>query len=285
MIIVRLQGGLGNQLFQYAAAKALATRLGRGFKSEIITSLQKDKLRTIALNDLQAPFELATPKEIRNFIQFPLLYRHKPALVARMGKHIYREPHFQYDPHFLTLTDPVYLDGFFQSPKYFQDIEELIRQDFQVRSEQVQAVMQKGKELTAKSSVAIHIRRGDFANAKAVNYHGILTSEYYMKAIEVIKSKVPGASFHFFSDDIAWVKEKIPMDKGSELVSLQTTSSIEDFYLMTKCQHNIIANSSFSWWTAWLNNNPGKNVIAPKKWFVVEGINTDDLIPAGWIRL
>jgi len=283
MIIARLQGGLGNQLFQYAAARSLATRLHKPFRLETITSLQKDKLRHIALHDLQAGFELASAAEVKKFVYFPTLYRHKPAFFSKLGKHIYREPHFHFDPHFLQLGDPVFIDGFWQSHLYFKEIDSIIRQDFTVKPELVKNVIAKGIELQDKSSVAVHIRRGDFLQSKAAAYHGILDAGYYTKAIALIKEKVPGASIHYFSDDIEWVKANLPAD-NAEFVSAFTKSAIEDFYLMTKCNHNIIANSSFSWWTAWLNNNPGKIVVAPKQWFAV-GHNTNDLIPGGWIRI
>jgi hypothetical protein len=284
MIIARLQGGLGNQLFQYAAARALATRLHKPFRLETITSLQKDKLRHIALNDFNIPFELATVKEIKQFLYFPGLYRHQPGFFSKFGKHIYREPHFHFDQQFLQLDDPVYLDGFWQSHLYFKDIEDSIRQDITVRPGLIQNVVSKAKELQNKSSVAVHIRRGDFLNPKAAAYHGILDAAYYSKAITLLAEKIPGASIHYFSDDIEWVKANLPAE-NAEYVSSFTNSAIEDFYLMTQCKHNIIANSSFSWWPAWLNNNPGKIVIAPKNWFANPAINTNDLIPGEWLRI
>jgi hypothetical protein len=284
MIIARLQGGLGNQLFQYAAARALATRLNKPFKLETITSLQKDKLRHIALNDFRAAFELATTEEVKQFVYFPSLYRHKPAFFSRLGKHVYREPHFHFDPCFFELNDPVLIDGFWQSPLYFKDIEATLRQDFTIKEELVQRVKEKGKELASKPSVAVHIRRGDFLKPRPAAYHGVLDTDYYSKAIELLAEKVPDLSVHYFSDDIKWVQQNLPA-YNAEFVSSFTRSAIEDFYLMTRCRHNIIANSSFSWWPAWLNDNPGKIVIAPKKWFAVSHINTGDLIPAGWIRV
>jgi hypothetical protein len=132
----------------------------------------------------------------------------------------------------------------------------------------------------------VHIRRGDFLNEKITAYHGVLSAFYFEKAIGLIREKIPSASIYFFSDDIEWVKQNLAVDKNSVFVSsFITRSAIEDFYLMTKCKHNIIANSSFSWWPAWLNNNPDKIVVAPKKWFADSSINTNDLIPQDWIRI
>jgi hypothetical protein len=284
MIIARLQGGLGNQLFQYAAAKALATRLNRSFKLDAITSLKGDKLRQIALHQLEAGFELATKSEIRKFVFFPTLYRHKPALFSKIGRRIYRERSFSFDQKFLRLRNPIFLDGFWQSPRYFEDIESIIRDDFQVRPELIKKVVQKGNELSAAPSIAVHVRRGDFLNPKIAAYHGVLEPGYYEKAIELVKQKIPNATVHFFSDDIEWVKENIPAAASTEFVSSPNRSAIEDFYLMTRCQHHIIANSSFSWWTAWLNDKPGKIVVAPKSWFAVD-LDTKDLIPRDWIQI
>jgi hypothetical protein len=285
MIIVRLQGGLGNQLFQYAAGKALAHRLNKPFKLETITSLQKDKKRSIALQGLQGDFALASPKEVKEFLTFPSLYRHNTAFFSRFGRNIYKEPHFHFDKNFSCLKDPVFLDGFWQSPFYFQDIESTIRKDFTVKPELVSKVLEKGKELEQRSSVAVHVRRGDFTNKAATSYHGILSAFYYEKAIGLIKEKDPSACIYFFSDDIEWVKQNLAVDKNVQFISSFENSAIEDFYLMTKCRHNIVANSSFSWWPAWLNSNPDKMVIAPKKWFVDTTINTNDLIPPEWRRL
>jgi Glycosyl transferase family 11 len=284
MIIVRLQGGLGNQLFQYAAGKALATQLDKPFKLETITSIQKDKRRVIALHDVQTTFELASTKEVNEFVRFPSLYRH-PISLFKMGKNIYHEPHFHFDQNFFKVNDPVFLDGFWQSPLYFKDIETIIRNDFVIKPGLIKNVIEKGKELEGKPSIAVHIRRGDFLNPKISAYHGVMSAFYFEKAVGLIREKVPDAFVYFFSDDIGWVKQNLSVDRNTEFVSSPNQSAIEDFYLMTKCRHNIIANSSFSWWPAWLNTNPDKIVVAPKKWFADSSINTNDLIPSDWIRI
>ncbi|MBL7743837.1 MAG: alpha-1,2-fucosyltransferase [Chitinophagaceae bacterium] len=281
MIIARLQGGLGNQLFQYAATKALAEKLSVPFKFDAITSLQKDKQRKIALHDFQASFELAAKNEIKKFVFFPSLYRHSPSFFANFGKHIYREPHFHFDQYFFRLTDPVFLDGFWQSPLYFKDIEDIIRQDFLIKENLIKNVKELGKELENRNSVAVHVRRGDFLTPKASMYHGVMDEGYYEKAITLIKEKQQEVSVYYFSDDTDWVKRHLQPHYAG-FVSPYTLTAIEDFYLMTRCRHNIIANSSFSWWTAWLNNHPGKMVVAPKKWLAKDQINTGDLIPSNW---
>ena len=272
-------------MFQYAAARALSARLDKPFKLETITSLQKDKQRGIALQATHAGFEMATAKEVKEFVFFPSLYRHRPGFFSRLGKNIYREPHFHFDKNFYHLTDPVFLDGFFQSPRYFEDIATLIRQEFRIREDQSMGVSKKAAEMEELPSVGVHIRRGDFLNPKTAAYHGVLDASYYANAVGLMQEKIPGSFFYIFSDDIDWVKDNLSLPAGTEFVSSFTKSPIEDFFLMTKCRHNIIANSSFSWWPAWLNNNPAKIVIAPKRWFADPNIDTSDLIPSEWIRL
>lgn len=285
MIIARLQGGLGNQMFQYAAAKSLARRNHTDFKLETITSLQKDSKRILELSKLQATYTLADYKEVKAFIPFPGLYRHVPSLLKHISHGVFREKHFHFDPSFFNTSTSVFLDGFWQSPKYFENISEEIRKDFLVKKELVTKWDDKIKVLQNTNSVSVHIRRGDLLNPKAAAYHGILQPSYYENAMGLLRKQISDATFHFFSDDINWVKNNISLPAMSELTSLQTHSAIEDFHLMKNCSHNIIANSSFSWWAAWLNSNDSKKVVAPKNWFAVDSISTEDLIPESWIRL
>ncbi|HLG40457.1 MAG TPA: alpha-1,2-fucosyltransferase, partial [Chitinophagaceae bacterium] len=264
---------------------ALAEQLNTPFRLETITSLQRDRKRHIALHDFHTQFELATKTEVIKFVFLPALYRHWPSLFSRFGRNIYREPHFYFDKNFFSLNDPVFLDGFWQSPRYFKSIETVLREEFTIKPELIKNVIEKGKEMENKSSIAVHIRRGDFLNPKIKTYHGVMSAFYFEKAIGMVKEMVSAPFVYFFSDDIEWVKQNLVVDKNSEFVSGYTQSSVEDFYLMSKCRHNVIANSSFSWWAAWLNANSGKIVVAPQKWFAVADINTNDLIPSEWIRI
>jgi hypothetical protein len=178
---------------------------------------------------LNTNFELASRKELKEFVKFPSLYRHNPALLSRIGRNIYREPHFHFDENFFRLKDPVYLDGFWQSPLYFKDIESGIREDFTVRPELTKDVADQGKEMESRASVAVHIRRGDFLQAGGAAYHGVMSGLYYENAIRLIKERTPGAFVYFFSDDLDWVRKNIALDKSAVLVSSFTKSGIEDF--------------------------------------------------------
>ena len=284
MIIVRIQGGLGNQLFQYAAGSSLAQHLGTICKLDV-SSLHNKQLRQLELNYFSFEPLIATHKEIKDFVWFPSLYRHSPALFSKLGKNIYREPHFHFDKNFSQLTNPVYLNGYWQSEKYFLANENRLRNELTIKHELISHLAGRVQEWFSKETIAVHIRRGDYLQKKIQDYHGILTADYYNNAIAAIAVKVNNPFFCFFSDDINWVKENINIQHPHEFVSGYTKSAIEDFYLMSQCKHNIIANSSFSWWAAWLNKNTGKTVIAPQNWFSNANLDTKDLIPQNWLRI
>ena len=284
MIIIRIQGGLGNQLFQYAAAKCLAEKTGALCKLDT-SSLHQNQLRQLDLTSFSFEPIVATTKEIKQFVYLPSLYRHSPCFLSKLGKNIYRESHFHFDEKFYSLNNPVYLDGYFQSEKYFKPVENIIRTGFTVKPSLVSHLKGRIFEWQASETVAVHIRRGDYTNKKIQDYHGILTADYYNKAIALVAEKITTPYFCFFSDDIDWVKKNIIISFPHEFTSSFTNSAIEDFYLMTQCRHNIIANSSFSWWAAWLNNHSKKTIIAPKKWFNKAKIDTKDLFPHDWMQL
>jgi hypothetical protein len=140
--------------------------------------------------------------------------------------------------------------------------------------------------LRTPGTVSIHIRRGDFSKKAETNlYHGILSSDYYKQAIEIISSKINSPKFYIFSDDINWAKENLIVPEAVYASGQISKTHFEDLYLMSQCHHNIIANSSFSWWGAWLNDNPEKIVIAPKNWFNKGPKDTQDIIPGDWIKI
>ncbi len=201
-------------------------------------------------------------------------------------RRIYKEADYTFDNNFFKTNDNIYLKGYRQSEKYFLPIKNKIRECFQFKSETIQDVKEKASELKSANSVAIHIRRGDYSNTVVKDYHGILEKEYYQKAIDYIQSKINDCSFFIFSDDVDWVKNSLVFNASVQIISNQFTKThFEDFYLISQCKHQIIANSTFSWWAAWLNPNPNKIVIAPKKWFNNAPYDTKDLIPESWIKM
>lgn len=176
----------------------------------------------------------------------------------------YVEPSFSYDELPATSADVV-LDGYFQSEKYFSDCKDIIRKEFTFRNQSTYKV--------PSSSCSIHVRRGDYL--KLQNHHPICDMNYYTKAMEIIKAD----NYLIFSDDPAWCSDNF---KGDQFTVISGNSSSRDMQIMSQCDNHIIANSSFSWWGAWLNNNKNKIIYAPKNWFKNKTICTDDLIPKSW---
>ncbi len=202
---------------------------------------------------------------------------------------IYIEPTFSFQTDALSIQSPVYLKGYFQSYKYLVGYEDFIRQLFSFPVDKLDDI---NNELLIKiknsKSISVHIRRGDYINdEKTAQYHGSCSLDYYLEAIKLLASKNMDLTLVFFSDDSDWVKEqfndlpysKIVVDHNNE------ENSWKDMLLMSFCSHNIIANSSFSWWAAWLNANPDKTVIAPKNWFRTKDLDTTTLLPEEWIKI
>jgi hypothetical protein len=285
MIIIKLAGGLGNQLFQYAAAKSLALHTNQPLKLDV-TSYTTDVLRNFELSCFNAPFEIASPDEINFFTSQSFLKKALQRLYPPHKRKVYKEPFYHFDKNFFTATVHIYLKGYWQSHKYFQAYKDVIAADFLIKKEFIKNVDLAPSKFEKEISVSVHIRRSDYSNKVTNDFHGVLPETYYNEAIAVIKNRYADAKFYFFSDDIKWVQDNVDTGSNFEFVSGKiSTTAIEDFYLMQHCSHNIIANSSFSWWAAYLNANPNKVVIAPKKWFNKAPYNTKDLIPESWIRI
>lgn len=285
MIIVKLIGGLGNQLFQYAAARSLSIYHTVPLKLDI-TALQNSKDRKFELSYFNIANPIASQSEIIVFKKQNVISKLcDKILKPRYKRKIYIEPHFHFDKFFYQASSNTYLQGYWQSEKYFLLYKDIIVQDLTIKASYTEHLKEKAREIQLQNSVAIHIRRGDYNQPKLQEYHGLLEASYYNNAIDYLLSLIPDIKIYFFSDDPIWVKSNIQIQSNSEFISgTLTKNHIEDFYLMSQCKHNIIANSSFSWWAAWLNNNPNKIVIAPKKWFNKAKHNTSDLIPDTWIR-
>lgn len=197
------------------------------------------------------------------------------------------EKFFHFDPSILKIDTSCILAGYWQSEKYFQSSRSKIIEDFRPKE-----VMNSVNRFTAESidstnSVSIHVRRGDYVtNSQANKFHGLCGLDYYEKAIEFIQKRASNTHFFIFSDELDWVKENLRINAPTSYISANTGGeSYWDMQLMKECRHHIVANSSFSWWGAWLSENQDGMVIAPDKWFSDPSINTKDLIPSRWVRL
>jgi len=292
MIVIRLQGGLGNQLFQYAAARRLAYQ----HKTEVViedsyfsdsrnghTQWQYD------LGNLNVALRFPTTGERKSFLPYcrhP--WRLLRTVVSLPGRYRYvRERHFHFDPRILHLPDNVFLDGYWQSEKYFVDIDDLLRTELSFRDELSPEEKNFANAIKASSAVSIHVRRGDYVtNPRAAATHGTCSLDYYQRAASYMKERIGSPTYFVFSDDPEWALRHMTfLSAGEHVVNVQTKSGFRDLRLMSLCKHNIIANSSFSWWGAWLNTHARKIVVAPQKWFATGQFNTHDLIPCAWVRV
>jgi hypothetical protein len=281
MIIVNIYGGLGNQLFQYAAGRQLAEKHQTTLKLDI-ENFKRDKRREYSLHhfNIKEIFCTAFDKAIikgKERIR-KLLNNDGPGA-------IYTEQNLSFDNKMAGLGNNMYLDGYWGNEKYFTSIENIIRNEFTVARPPGGINELYLQKIRSANSVAIHIRRGDYVSDKETNaVHGVCSIAYYQEAIAQLSAKTSNPSFFIFSDDIPWVKANLAISKFPvDYVEHNNNHAHEDLRLMYSCKHNIIANSSFSWWGAWLNNNPGKIIIAPEKWNNIPGSKTE--LPDQWVQL
>lgn len=284
MIVVRLIGGLGNQMFQYAAAKSLAAHLSTDFCLDV-RGFSHYNLRNYGLGKWNINARVATDKDLN---RYPEGFRRFMEVISKFfdfKTRFYIERKFSYNHDFFYLKDNVHLNGYFQSQKYFYMIRNELLKDFSLHqglngNNKLIAELAQGS-----NSVMIHIRRGDYvSNPHSLNYHGICSLGYYENAIGLIKSRVDSPRFFVFSDDMDWVRSNLKLGDNVIYVEGNMVEPEIDIYLMSLCKHHIIANSSFSWWGAWLSQCDGI-VIAPTPWFDNKTLSTVDLLPAKWVQL
>lgn len=286
MIIIKVQGGMGNQMFQYALYRKLKSH-GKDAKLDITLYSKVIVHDGFLLGDVFGlKLDLASETEVSKLgdVRRNLIFRAKRKFGIKKRTHFEprNEQTIAYIPEILQM-DNIYLDGYWQSEKYFMDIESLIREDFSFKNSLVGRNYEASNEIANHNSVSLHVRRGDYLNVPL--YQHICTLDYYNKAIQYITKQIKEPRFYVFSDDISWCKANLSI-KNAIFVDWNTGKSNDiDMQLMSLCKHNIIANSSFSWWGAWLNRNPEKIVIAPMPWFSDYRIYQDDIVPSRWVRI
>ncbi len=292
MIIVKLIGGLGNQMFQYASGRYLAHKYRTELKLDI-RDFKNYALRNYDLNCFDIIENFATSSELSHILfpsDRPVIKVSKRFIwnVLRVQPIEYiKETEYSFQQNFLKLQDNVYLDGYWQSEKYFLDIENIIRKEFSVVKPLTSTSQDLAERIKNCESVSLHVRRGDYvSDPKTNSMHGVCGVDYYRNAIDLIREKIETPCFFIFSDDSEWACFNIKPNAPTIYVRHNDYSrDYEDIFLMSMCKHHIIANSSFSWWGAWLNENPEKIVIAPKKWFNSKNMDTKDLLPDKWQKL
>ena len=260
MIIVRIIGGLGNQLFQYAMARSISEKLGIEFKLDI-SGFENYKLHNgYRLNQFNIIENIATNEEIKKFRGYEGIFRR---ILNKLGLDIKRPESYYQEKFYMrynegVFSDNFYFDGYWQNCRYFEDIREILLKELTPKNISNQAKLYL--KTIDENSVSIHIRRGDYL--KLQNIYNILSVDYYQEAIKILTKTHKNLNFFVFSDDIEWCKNNLNI----EATYIEKTTDIDDVFLMSKMGFNIISNSTFSWWGAWLNEN-NKIVITPKKWF------------------
>lgn len=301
MIISHLMGGLGNQMFEYAAALSLAIRRNTILKLD--TSFFHEGNvdgRNYALECFNVTAQFATADEIWKLngkLGRKQALARKVFLALGQGRladllGVNGQAHYQkqwaFYPEFHELPDNTWLHGNYQSEKFFSPVADILRHQFTFRYPQNSAVEVITAQIKSGPSVAVHIRRGDYANNKEFSRGiGVLPKDYYDNAIDIMQSKIGNkATFYLFSDDDESGDGVWSSAERSVWVKCCSTANAYDaMRLMSLCDHNIIANSTFSWWGAWLNANTGKTVIAPKQWFAGYRHSERDICPAEWLRV
>ncbi len=287
MRIIRIKAGLGNQMFQYAFYKAILKKYGsakidldafniqnfhHGYELEKIFGIQ-----SLICSDRER-------KQLSN-LGSDVISKIKLKLFGRKSSE-YVEKQFNYSDEVFHLGEKnVYFDGNWQSEKYFMNIKDEVRKTFTFRNKLNEKNQRTSDYIKSSNSVSLHVRRGNYLRKPL--FWGGCNIEYYNKAINIIIERVENPIFFIFSDDMDWCRKNIKI-KGHEITYVSWNRGDEsyvDMQLMSSCKHNIMANSSFSWWSAWLNDNKNKIVIAPEKWFNSEEINCSDLIPETWLKI
>lgn len=278
MIIVKLMGGMGNQMFQYALGRNLSLKYNVPLKIDLSFLLNRNMGPNFVYRNYDLDiFNVYPDFNTQNFGQVYLI----------------NEPYFQYSPELMVQVESliksginILLEGYWQTPLYFKDYEYQIRQDFNFR-DKVELADSYITEMLGKiinsNSVLINIRRTDYLNT---NFHGVMEMNYINQAKSIIESKIENPHYFIFSDDIDWCRQHFNQ-QNMTIVDHTYKGDRFSYYLqlMSSCKNFIIPNSSFAWWSAWFNTDPNKLVVAPAAWFTDPVINTKDLVPQNWIRI
>jgi hypothetical protein len=293
MIISKIIGGLGNQMFQYAIGRAISLKYDVPLRLDISGYNDHSLHNGFELKRVfNCPIQIATGNDmygVTGWQSYPIIRQ----ILGRSCFSTLRRNSFIVEPHFEFWAEvgqvPLnsYLIGFWQSERYFSECHLQIRNDFEFKMPLIFENANLCKQISQLNSVSLHIRRGDYiTNPKTNSIHGLCSLDYYSAAIQYIVERVDAPHFFVFSDDPSWVKNNLKVEFPCIYVDKNNGfESYNDMHLMSLCKNNIIANSSFSWWSAWLNKDPNKIVIAPQRWFAEDTKVTNDLLPNSWIKL
>ena len=293
MIIAMLKGGIGNQMFQYAAAFALANKHQTPLKLDINYLLDKSKRyfrhthREYALDVFNITAEIASPKEISQFtiprIGNKYFYHFKKRILKNYN--FFEESNVHSQQEFFNIPADAYLDGFWQNASYIQDIRDFLLEQFSFKEPLPEYCTDMFNKIKNSNSVCVVFRRGDYVSHPELD---ITQLSYYHAAIDIFQNKKNNFIYFIFSDDIPWCKTNfVRWDVELFFVDQKFTGPKAQYYLelMVACKYFIIPNSTYPWWAAWLNDDQGKVVIAPKRWFKSQIVDINPIVPNDWITL
>ena len=283
-VVVGLSGGLGNQMFQYAAGRSLAIRLNTTLVLDL-SWFEGQTRRKFAL----APFCIDSVQSL----PYPWLPAYGRALLSRLSRRwfarimdvpVWREPHFHYSSNFNSISAPVFLEGYWQSESYFREVRPILLRDFTLKHPLPEACVNVLQEINGCDAICVHVRRGDYlSNPKAAKIHGYCSENYYRNGVRELCHGLAKPCCFVFSDDADWVRQSLSFDCPMIVVDINGPNEAHlDIVLMAACHYFLIANSSLSWWGAWLAPYSEKKIIAPKRWFLTSDKNTHDLLPESW---
>ncbi len=292
LIIVKLKGGLGNQMFQYALGKSLALYYDKPLKidADYIKNNEGYVPRDFSLSKFNIELDLyqeADKERVGFILKNNFLAKKLRNYFLKKGK--YKGKYIIENPDNIGLfkkelfenhNESMYIDGYWQSYLYFNDIKECLIKEFNLKPEHTKEMMGITQRINETNSIAVHIRRGDY-----VNLGWTLDTTYYKKAIEEIVENVENPEFYVFSDDTDWVKNNLQELDNATFIGEYNLFDYQELWLMSKCKHNIISNSTFSWWGAWLNQNDHQVVVSPSTWINGMSLETTSLIPDSWKRI
>lgn len=287
MIIAKLQGGLGNQMFQYAFGRMLALRNSTELKLDV-TMFPTYKYHKLMIGHLNITAPFASRLEVSRLA----MHRRQSDWpwkifnpLLRNQKRYFVEPTCYFDPALLGIKPPCLVDGYWLCEKYFLDIENIIREEFTVRgalNDYTKHAEEKIRD--AQHPIMLHVRRGDFTAPEFAHKHGTVSPTYYARALSIMRGEVPNATYFIFSDDPEWARENVRPDAPTEYIGQGADVNYMDLHLMTLCEHFILANSTYGWWGAWLSQSYRHNTtIMPK--YMTNKMDTRDLAHESWIVL
>lgn len=296
MIISKLTGGLGNQMFQYALAFNLANRNQKLIKFDLNDLLNRAPYPNAIYHDFTLDiFDIACKKaeqhEIDRFLFNP---QKKLNIAIRKTKnfftphYIIKQNRFSFEKTvFEIYSKNIYLEGFWQSEKYFKNIATQIKELYSLKTSDYSDTSEIAKDILNSNSVCVHLRKTDYTLPENIRKFGIFGADYYYKGLEIISSKINNLKVFVFSDDIKWCEENINFNFPTVFMNYkyEGQKNVMDFKLMCLCKNFVIPNSTFAWWAAWLCSNHQKIVVAPEKWFATDDLDYRDVVPENWIKI